>query len=75
MNPKERIYFEAVEADSEWQAELVRMFHSRAGDIRYTETGKGKPGSRLRQLHDNFMQKSEALRRSFRSSRLGEVQN
>jgi hypothetical protein len=52
MNTNHALYYAALEADNAWQAELVRLFKKNAGDIRYTDKGKGDPGSVLRTLHD-----------------------
>lgn len=45
----------ALNTDSAWQAELARQFGKAAGDVRYTERGKGDEGSQLRELHDARM--------------------
>lgn len=41
------------QADDAWQAELERVFKSRAGNTRYTKEGKSTP--RLKQLHKAFI--------------------
>jgi hypothetical protein len=38
-------------ADDAWSRQLRRMFKGRAGDIRYTPAGKGKPGGKLNSLY------------------------
>jgi hypothetical protein len=54
MATYKQICDEAIAADDAWQAELVRLFGKQAGDKRYTNEGKGEPGSELRRLHDAF---------------------
>ncbi len=39
-------------ADSAWSADLKRRFGKKAGDVRYTDAGKGEAGSKLRALYD-----------------------
>ncbi len=59
-NGKFDAYYRAIEADKAWQKELVRLFKSRAGDVRYTAKGRGAPGTKLRALHDEFKKTSAA---------------
>lgn len=66
-------YVDACAADTAWQAELVRLFGKRAGDVRYTSEGRGDPGSVLRSLHDEFVRATAALRASW-SRRCDHVQ-
>lgn len=42
----------AFAADAAWQAELTRMFGSRACEARYLPEGRGDAGSVLRELSD-----------------------
>jgi hypothetical protein len=42
----------AIAADRKWSTELYRLFGKDACNARYTKAGKGKAGSRLRELHD-----------------------
>jgi hypothetical protein len=51
------LYHAALKADHAWQAELTRMFGKRAGDVRYTKQGEGKPGT---VLNDTFLVFREA---------------
>lgn len=39
-------------ADDAWGEELRRVFGKRSAHARYTDIGKGEPGSLLRRLHD-----------------------
>ncbi len=52
----------AYQADDAWGAELRRLFGKHAGDVRYTQRGKGEPGSELRRLHDAKMAADRAMR-------------
>lgn len=52
---------EAIEADNAWQAELVKRFGKRAGDVRYTKEGKGEEGSNLRRAYENWSECNAAL--------------
>lgn len=47
-------------ADAAWSHELHRLFDRRAGDVRYTDAGKGDDGSELRRLHDARMAAQQA---------------
>jgi hypothetical protein len=38
-------------ADDVWGEELRRIFGKNSGDARYSEKGKGQPGSKLWELH------------------------
>lgn len=40
-----------LDADNAWDAELVRLYGVRAGDVRYRREGKGAEGSELRRLY------------------------
>jgi hypothetical protein len=62
LNAKQLAYREAVAADDAWAAELDKLFGGLAGDVRYTIVGAGKPGSKLRELHDRFVAAAAALR-------------
>lgn len=53
------------DADDAWSRELQRLFGKRAGDVRYTDAGKGAPGSVLRSLHDA----REALRMAWEADK------
>lgn len=46
------LYGVACYWDNLWQEELTRLYGKNAGDVRYTEEGKGKPGSKLRKTYD-----------------------
>ena len=50
----------AQATDDAWQAELVKAFGKRAGDVRYTKAGEGEEGSALRLAHDARMVAQEA---------------
>jgi hypothetical protein len=54
MTAYKQLYQEATAAEDAWHNELVKQFGKQAGDKRYTKEAKGEPGSKLRQLHDNF---------------------
>ncbi|MBS4051278.1 MAG: hypothetical protein KGZ69_08745 [Methylomonas sp.] len=56
-----KIYDAAMKADAAWQAELVRLFGKKAGDVRYQPAGKGQEGSELRRLYLEFRRTSDAL--------------
>jgi len=43
---------QAFLTDTAWQHELTRLFGKRAGDVRYTAEGKGKPGTILRNIYE-----------------------
>jgi hypothetical protein len=45
----------ALETDKAWGEMLCKLFGANAGDVRYTDKGKGAPGSELRRLHDERM--------------------
>jgi hypothetical protein len=62
IDPKHRAYFKAIAADDAWSQELQRLFGKRAGDIRYTEKGRGTPGSKLRKLHNAKLAADKKLR-------------
>jgi hypothetical protein len=42
----------ALETDNAWQIHLEVCFGKRAGDVRYTKEGEGKPGTVLRNLYE-----------------------
>ena len=42
----------ALETDQAWQAELVKVFGKRAGDMRYVKAGRGELGSALRAAYE-----------------------
>src|SRR5688572_18000781 len=50
----------AQDADDAWSTEGRRIFRSGWGDARYTVEGMGPPGSRLRELHDAYVEAREA---------------
>lgn len=52
----------AYAADDAYTDELVRLFGKRAGEVRYTSEGKGKPGSTLRRLSDAKLAADRAWR-------------
>lgn len=52
LGDKTAAYFAWCLADGKWQNELDRIFHTKSGDVRYTEKGKGVEGSKLRSLYD-----------------------
>jgi hypothetical protein len=45
----------ALQTDNVWSAALAEMFGNRAGDVRYTKEGEGKPGTVLRNLYEMRM--------------------
>jgi hypothetical protein len=42
----------ALQADFAWSKALADIFGNRAGDVRYTKEGEGKPGTVLRNLYE-----------------------
>jgi hypothetical protein len=60
MATHNQLLTEARRADDAWQAELVRQFGKKAGDIRYTEEGKGVEGSELRRLYEAKRETNDA---------------
>ena len=70
-DPKWRLHYALQDADDAWSTELRRLFGKRAGDVRYTEKGRGAPGSKRRKLHDAFAEASEAQHRQFVAHRGG----
>ena len=48
------LYKLAIAADAEWSRLLRKEFGKRAGDMRYTEQGKGTVGSELEAAHIAF---------------------
>lgn len=50
-------------ADDAWQIELDRVC-ARTANARYTEEGKGAPGSKLRRLYDARMEAKRVWRAS-----------
>jgi hypothetical protein len=42
----------ALATDNAWSAELCKAFGKRAGDVRYTVEGQGRPGSALRAAYE-----------------------
>lgn len=58
MNTKLLTAYNAwIEADMRWQAELERVYGSRAGDARYTSEGTATPA--LNHLKSVFRQRGE----------------
>jgi hypothetical protein len=51
-----RAYRKFFEADHAWALELERQFGSNAGTARYQSRGAGEPGSKLRELHDRYVE-------------------
>ena len=52
-------------ADDAWSDELARLFGKKAGDVRYTERGRGDESSRLRQLHSAFRSASDKAHKAW----------
>lgn len=55
-------YADAVNADNAWSAELEKLFGKRAGDVRYTEEGKGRPGTALNRAYLHWKEVSARWR-------------
>lgn len=50
-----------LEADRAWGAILAATFpNAHAGDVRYTDAGKGEPGTPLRAAYDEFCRAGSA---------------
>lgn len=50
-----------IAADHAWHDAIAASYPGqRAGDLRYTAIGKGKPGTELRAAHDAFMAAGDA---------------
>jgi hypothetical protein len=64
-----KIYDAAMKADAAWQAELVRLFGKKAGDVRYQPAGEGPDGSELRRLYLEFRRTSDALQAVWNANR------
>ena len=53
MTPaKEAAYYNMMDTDKAWQAELVKAFGRDACNARYEKRGRGAPGTPLQQAHD-----------------------
>lgn len=50
----------AMETDEAWSKELVRCYGKDAGDVRYSDIGRGTAGSHLRALFNARMEAQEA---------------
>lgn len=64
MSEPIRYYYDAlVEADRDWTVAIEKAFpKEHPGDVRYTERGKGAPGSELRAVHDEYVAAGAAFR-------------
>lgn len=69
--PLSPLYVAACAADDAYGAELRRLFGARAGDVRYTLKGSGKPGSELRRLRDTKLAADRALAEATQTARDG----
>jgi len=69
--PAHAAYWKAQAADAAWSEELRSLFGASAGEWRYTEQGRGEPGSPLRLLYERFVAESEALRVVWNAARGG----
>jgi len=56
----------ALEAESAWFNELVRLYGRKACDVRYTEAAKGEKGTALRQLYLDYRNATEYWRESLK---------
>ena len=56
----------ALEAESAWFNELVRLHGRNACDVRYTEEAKGEKGTALRQLYLDYRNATEYWRESIK---------
>lgn len=58
MNPA---YTAAVDADAAWMRAISAAFPTkRAGNVRYTEEGRGAPGTALREAYDAYVAATRA---------------
>lgn len=58
-----RLLQEATTADRAWMAEVVAVFGERdAGLARFDERANGEPGSRLRELYNQYVAARDAYR-------------
>lgn len=58
---KLRLYQEAAAADKAWMVEVAAVFgESEAGLARFHGRGNGEPGSRLRELYNNYVKTRDA---------------
>lgn len=66
------IHGEWIAAENEWMALIRAAFpRKRAGDVRYTDEGKGEPGTALRAAYDAFVRLGSEYHETWSASRKG----